>query len=67
MSYSLYGNVYCPPGEIADTQVLREVVKGGNLKKQEKAKITKVIAKIEKQEEKAKQPAVDLRAMYGNN
>jgi len=67
MSYSLYGNVYCPPGEIVDTQVLREVVKGGGLKKEEKTKITKVITKIEKQEENAKQPAVDLRAMYGNN
>ena len=67
MSYSLYGNVYCPPGEIVDTQVLREVVKGGNLKKEDKAKIIKAITKMEKEEEKAKMPAVDLRAMYGNN
>ena len=66
MSYSLYGNVYCPPGEIADTQVLREAVKGGNFKKEEKAKIIKVIAKVEKEEQKAKQPAVDLRAVYGS-
>ena len=66
MSSSLFGNVYCPPGEIADIQVLREVVKGGNLKKEEKAKITKAINKVEKEEEKNKQPAVDLRAMYGN-
>ena len=66
MSSSLFGNVYCSPGEIADTQVLREAVKGDNFKKEEKAKITKVIAKVEKEEEKAKQPAVDLRAMYGN-
>ena len=36
---SLYGNIY---SEItADPTVLREVVKGGNLKKEEKAKITK--------------------------
>ena len=62
---SLYGNVYTS-GITADPAVLRDVVKGGNFKKEEKAKITKVIAKVEKQEEKAKQPAVDLRAMYGN-
>ena len=36
MSSSLFGNVYCSPGEIADTQVLREVVKGGNLGKKTK-------------------------------
>ena len=66
MSSSLFGNVYCSPGEIADTQVLREVVKGGNLEKKQKTEITKAIKSIEKEEEKNKQPAVDLRAMYGN-
>ena len=62
---SLYGNVYT--SEItADPAVLREVVKGGNLKKEEKAKITKLINKAEKEDEKTKLPAVNLRAMYGN-
>ena len=62
---SLYGNIYT--SEItADPAVLREVVKGGNLKKEEKAKITKLINKVEKEEEKAKMPALSLRAMYGN-
>ena len=63
---SLYGNVYTS-GITADPAVLREVVKGGNLKKKDKAKIVKAITKVEKEEEKAKMPAVDLRAMYGNN
>jgi len=63
---SLYGNVYTS-GITADPAVLREVVKGGNLKKKDKDKIVKAIAKVEKEEEKAKMPAVDLRAMYGNN
>ena len=62
---SLYGNIYT--SEItADPAVLREVVKGGNLKKEDKAKITRAINKVEKEEEKAKMPAVNLRAMYGN-
>ena len=62
---SLCGNIY--NSEItADPAVLREVVKGGNLKKEDKAKITKAIDKVEKEEEKAKMPAVNLRAMYGN-
>ena len=61
---SLYGNIY---SEItADPAVLREVVKGGNLKKEDKAKITKAINKVVKEEEKASLPALDLRAMYGN-
>ena len=62
----LYGNV-CTSGNPADPVVLREVVKGGNLKKEDKAKITKLINRVEKEEEKAKQPARDLRAMYGND
>jgi hypothetical protein len=62
---SLYGNIYTS-GNTADPAVLREVVKGGNLKKEDKTKITKAIKKIEKEEEKAKMPALDLRAMYGN-
>ena len=62
---SLYGNVYSPSAP-ADTATLKQVVKGGNLAKPEKAKITKAINKIEKEEEKQKQPALDLRAMYGN-
>ena len=62
---SLYGNIY--NSEItADPAVLREVAKGGNLKKEDKAKITKAINKVEKEEEKAQLPAVNLRAMYGN-
>ena len=62
---SLYGNIYT--SEItADPAVLREVVKGGNLKKEDKANITKAINKVVKEEEKAKMPALDLRAMYGN-
>ena len=63
---SLYGNIYTS-GITADPAVLRDVVKGGNFKKEEKAKIIKAITKVEKEEEKAKMPAVDLRAMYGNN
>ena len=62
---SLYGNVFSS-AHIHDTTVLKEVVKGGNFDKKEKAKISKVINKIEKEEEKSKQPALDLRAMYGN-
>ena len=62
---SLYGNIYTSRNT-ADPAVLREVVKGGNLKKEDKAKITKAINKVEKEEEKAKMPALDLRAMYGN-
>ena len=62
---SLYGNIYTS-GNTADPAMLREVVKGGDLKKEDKAKITKAINKIEKEEEKAKMPAVSLRAMYGN-
>ena len=61
----LYGNIYTS-GITADPAVLREVVKGGNLKKEDKAKITKAINKVEKEEEKAQLPAVNLRAMYGN-
>jgi hypothetical protein len=34
--------------------------------KKQKTEITKAIKSIEKEEEKNKQPAVDLRAMYGN-
>ena len=53
---SLYGNIL--QVEItADPAVLREAVKGGNLKKEDKAKITKLINKVEKEEEKAKLPA----------
>jgi len=62
---SLYGNIYTS-GNTADPAVLREVVKGGNLKKEDKAKIVKAIVAAEKADEKAKMPAVNLRAMYGN-
>ena len=62
---SLYGNVYTS-GHTADPAVLKQVVRSGNLEKQDKAKITKLINKVEKEEEKAKMPALDLRAMYGN-
>ena len=63
---SLYGNVYTS-GNSADPVVLREAVKGGNLKKEDKTKITKLLNKVEQEEEKAKLPALSLRAMYGNN
>ena len=63
---SLYGNVYTS-GITADPAVLKQVVRSGNLEKEDKAKIVKAITKVEKAEEKAKMPAVDLRAMYGNN
>ena len=62
---SLFGNIYSG-GHINDTTVLREAIKGGNYSKQEKHKMTKIINKVEKEEEKLKQPALDLRAMYGN-
>ena len=62
---SLHGNVFSP-GHVNDTTVLKQMVKGGNLEKKKKAEVTKAINKIEKEEEKQKQPAVDLRAMYGN-
>ena len=63
---SLYGNVYTS-GITADPAVLKQVVRSGNLEKEDKAKIVKAITKVEKAEEKAKMSAVDLRAMYGNN
>ena len=62
---SLYGNVYTS-GHTADPAVLKQVVRSGNLEKQDKAKIVKAIVTAEKAEEKAKMPALDLRAMYGN-
>ena len=63
---SLYGNVYTS-GHTADPAVLKQVVRSGNLEKQDKAKIVKAIVAAEKADEKAKLPALDLRAMYGNN
>lgn len=63
---SLHGNVYSHAAP-QDTRVLRQIVKGGSLPKVEKQKLTKAITKIEKEEEKQKQPARDLRAMYGND
>jgi hypothetical protein len=62
---SLYGNVYTS-GHTADPAVLKQVVRSGNLEKQDKAKIVKAIVAAEKADEKAKMPAVNLRAMYGN-
>ena len=62
---SLYGNVYTS-GHTADPAVLKQVVRSGNLEKQDKAKIVKAIVAAEKADEKAKTPALDLRAMYGN-
>ena len=62
---SLHGNVYTS-GITADPAVLKQIVRGGNFDKQDKAKIVKAIAKVEKEEEKAKMPALDLRAMYGH-
>ena len=62
---SLYGNVYTS-GHTADPAVLKQVVRSGNLEKQDKAKIERAINKIEKEEEKSNMPALSLRAMYGN-
>ena len=65
MSLSLRGNVYAP--DIGhSTQVLKEVVKGGNLPEEQKKKASQIIQKIEKKEENAKKPTLDLRGMYGN-
>ena len=63
---SLYGHIYTS-GHTADPAVLKQVVRSGNLEKQDKAKIVKAIVAAEKAEEKAKMPALDLRAMYGNS
>ena len=62
---SLHGNVHTS-GITADPAVPKQIARGGNFDKQDKAKIVKAIAKVEKEEEKAKMPALDLRAMYGN-
>ena len=62
----LRGNIYSPDVS-TDTQVLREVIKGGNLPAKEKKKAERLVKSIEKEEEKEKKPALDLRAMYGNN
>jgi len=65
MSSMLRGNVYAP--HISnDTNVLKEVIKGGNLPKEQKKKASQIIQKIEKEEKREKTPALDLRAMYGN-
>ena len=62
----LRGNIYSP--EIGtDTQVLRQVIKGGNLPAAQKKKAQQLVKSIEKEEESAKKPALDLRAMYGNH
>ena len=57
----MYGNIYTS-GNTADPVVLREAVKGGNLKKEDKAKITKLIKKVEKEEEKAKLPEPSVKS-----
>jgi hypothetical protein len=62
---SPHGNVYTS-GNTADPAVLKQVVRSGNLAKDERARIVKAIVAVEKAEAKAKQPAQDLRAMYGN-
>ena len=61
----LHGNVFTT-GHTADPAVLKQAVRSGNLEKQDKAKIVKAIVAVEKAEEKAKMPALELRAMYGN-
>lgn len=66
MSVSLYGNVFSSV-DMTNTTVLREVAKSGNLKQAEKTKIVRAIDKLEKEDEKSKQPALTLRAMYGND
>ena len=63
---SLRGNVFS--AEINhDTRTIKQAIKGGNLEKKEKKRLTTVIQKIEKEEKIQKQPARDLRAMYGND
>ena len=66
MSVSLYGNVFSSV-DMTNVTVLREVAKSGNLKQAEKNKIVRAIDKLEKEDEKSKQPALTLRAMYGND
>ena len=63
---SLHGNVFSPDIRY-DTHTIKQAIKGGNIEKKEKTRLTSVIQKIEKQEAKQKQPAKDLRAMYGND
>ena len=63
---SLRGNVFSP--EIShDTRTIKQAIKGGNIEKKEKKRLTNVIQKIEQEEKKQKQPARDLRAMYRND
>ena len=62
---SLHGNVYTT-GHTADPAVLKQVIRSGNLGEKDKAKIVKAIVVVEKAKEKAKIPALNLRAMYGN-
>ena len=63
---SLRGNVFS--AEIThDTRALKQAIKGGNIEKTEKKRLTSAIQKIEKEEKQQKQPARDLRAMYGND
>ena len=63
---SLRGNVYAP--EISqNTQVLKQAISGGNLPAQAKKKAQQLVKSIEKAEKKKKLPALDLRAMYGND
>ena len=63
---SLHGNVFSPDIRY-DTHTIKQAIKGGSIEKKEKTRLTSVIQKIEKQEAKQKQPAKDLRAMYGND
>ena len=63
---SLRGNVFSAAIS-HDTRTMKQAIKGGNLEKKEKKRLTTVIQKIEKEEKKQKQPARDLRAMYGND
>ena len=63
---SLRGNGFSP--EIShDTRTIKQAKKGGNIEKKEKKRLTNVVQKIEQEEKKQKQPARDLRAMYGND
>ena len=61
---SLRGNIYAFPD--SNTETLKMAAKGGNLPPKQKKKLEKTIQKLEKEEEREKTPALDLRAMYGN-
>ena len=62
---SLRGNIYTPELS-ANAEVLRQVIKDGNLPPKEKKKLAAAFNQMEERQEQQKKPAMDLRAMYGN-